>query len=74
VHGPIAVGECLTCHLPHESKFERLLKSKDNKACFDCHNEGDLAKIEQHEEKTGRTCLSCHLPHAADNRFFLVKK
>ncbi|MCK5056288.1 MAG: hypothetical protein KAT34_06510 [Candidatus Aminicenantes bacterium] len=74
LHGPIAVGECLTCHLPHESKYERLLKSKDKKACFDCHDEADLTKIEQHEEKEDRTCLSCHLPHAANNKFFLRKK
>ena len=48
LHGPVAVGECLTCHLPHESKHERLLKSKDNKACFVCHDQDDLTEIKQH--------------------------
>lgn len=74
LHGPIAVGECLTCHLPHESKYERLLKGKDNKACFDCHDKADLTPIKEHKEKKDRTCLQCHLPHAANNKFFLRKK
>lgn len=71
LHGPVAVGACLACHLPHESKYKSLLKNDDGKLCFTCHIEGTLTKIAAHMGEQGKSCLKCHFPHAAGNRFFL---
>lgn len=71
LHGPVAVGACNACHLPHESKYEKLLKSDVPQICIDCHLAWDKRDVKAHSK--GKTCTQCHNPHAGENRFFLVK-
>lgn len=71
LHGPVSVGACLACHLPHESKYERLLKANTPQLCIDCHTAWDRRDVKTHSK--GKTCIQCHNPHAGSNRFFLTK-
>ena len=36
-HFPYAAGMCTRCHDPHVSRFPRLLRTKVNDLCLDCH-------------------------------------
>ena len=71
VHGPVAVGACLSCHHPHESKLEKLLTGSGSALCFKCHKTEDLATSEVHQKNRARVCGECHDPHVGTNRFFL---
>lgn len=74
VHGPVAVSACLSCHLPHNSKFPKLLKAVGAELCFKCHRPDELSGSETHDLDPERDCTACHLPHAADNRFFCKER
>jgi predicted CXXCH cytochrome family protein len=63
------VGACLACHLPHESRYEGLLKSNVPQLCIDCHTTWDKRDVKAHSK--GKMCTQCHNPHAGNNRFFL---
>jgi predicted CXXCH cytochrome family protein len=71
VHGPVAVGACLSCHHPHESKLEKLLTGAGEDLCLKCHKTEDLAQSEVHQKNRALACGECHDPHAGRNRFFL---
>ena len=71
VHGPVAVGACLSCHHPHESKLEKLLTGAGEDLCFKCHKTEDLAQSEVHQKNRALACGECHDPHVGTNRFFL---
>lgn len=77
-HGPAAVSDCLTCHLPHESEYGSLLKQKDARLCLECHLGEDVAKNPLHKFKDGdpgkEICTRCHLPHVSESRFFLKSR
>ena len=72
VHGPVAVGDCLACHLPHSSPQPSLLKAAPNEICVHCHKEERLAK-KMHERlnENGMGCMECHDAHSGDARYFL---
>lgn len=72
VHGPVAVGDCLACHLPHSSENTFLLKMDRNKICGKCHQEARLA-VSMHEQVLthGMACVDCHDPHFGQARYFL---
>jgi len=68
VHGP-AQEDCLTCHDPHSSDTEKLLKDKQQDLCAACHADvGDkLAKSKfVHGAIKDHGCTACHDPHASD--------
>ncbi|NDY41412.1 cytochrome C [Dissulfurirhabdus thermomarina] len=72
VHGPVAVGDCLACHLPHTSPNPALLREDRTAICQRCHREERLAaalhrKVVEH----GMNCVDCHDPHYGDARYFL---
>ncbi len=69
VHGPVAVKKCLTCHEPHESQYEKLLKEDRETICLKCH----LLKHEPAPDgcNRGKSCTGCHDPHVSDNPFFV---
>ena len=71
-HGPAAVGDCLACHLPHDSKFPKLLKYSRGEICNVCHMERRLA-FGLHSTVRSRkiACADCHNPHGGNGRFFL---
>ena len=72
VHGPVAVGDCLACHLPHSSRYPSLLKVNPEEVCATCHQESRLAAA-MHDRFVVKTisCGECHDPHASDARYFL---
>ncbi len=72
VHGPVAVGDCLACHLPHSSSHRALLIEDPDKICATCHQESRLAAA-MHDRFTAKiiSCGECHDPHSGDARYFL---
>ena len=72
VHGPVAVGDCLACHLPHSSGFPSLLKTERVAVCAMCHREKRVA-AGMHEKVTAHqlACVDCHDPHFGNVEFFL---
>ncbi len=61
LHGPVAAGLCLACHLPHRSRRPSLLRSPAAEVCGGCHLTSSLLPDHPGE---GRACLECHDPHA----------
>jgi predicted CXXCH cytochrome family protein len=72
VHGPVSVGDCLACHLPHDSVYPALLQESKNKICEKCHTEARVA-VRMHEQviSHGMQCVDCHDPHSGNVRYFL---
>ncbi len=72
VHGPVAVGDCSACHLPHSSENTSLLELDRNKICDKCHHEERLA-VEMHDKimTHGMACVDCHDAHYGQARYFL---
>lgn len=72
VHGPVAVGDCLACHLPHSSKHKALLSYDPDEICAVCHQEKRLASA-MHDRFVTKSisCGECHDPHSGDARYFL---
>lgn len=60
VHGPIAVGQCLACHVPHNSNYPSLLKVSKKELCGTCHRE-KRAAFELHKKTVERNfnCTDC---------------
>lgn len=71
-HGPAAVGDCLICHLPHDSSNPSLLVMPLAEICSKCHKERRLAES-MHNRFTakGMLCTDCHDPHSGTSGFFL---
>jgi predicted CXXCH cytochrome family protein len=71
-HGPAAVGDCLACHLPHDSENSSLLVQSKETLCAKCHTERRRA-ARMHDEFVAKAlnCVSCHDPHSGDAPYFL---
>jgi len=72
VHGPVALGQCKMCHLPHKSDYLWLLTAPELDLCRRCHTEPDLMQWPFHRAGAGKPCHVCHDPHMAGNRLLLV--
>lgn len=72
MHGPVAVGACLWCHLPHESAEAHLFKGPSRQVCTQCHEPGLLSsdRIPEHAD-LAKGCLECHFAHGSGAPFFL---
>ena len=62
LHGPVAAGLCLACHLPHRSREPFLLRSPREQVCGGCHRAATL--LGDHPEVAEGECIECHDPHA----------
>ncbi len=71
-HGPVAVRDCLACHVPHTSAHPSLLQEGVSDICDKCHHEARLA-VEMHilVMEHGMECVSCHDAHGGDSHYFL---
>lgn len=71
-HGPAAVGDCLSCHVPHNSPDGPLLKVNKKVICATCHKE-PRAALALHDKVAERkmACVECHSPHYGNSPFFL---
>jgi len=65
VHGAIVLG-CTSCHNPHASKFERLLKESVPTLCIGCHQDRSAHDAQKHALAGSEVCSTCHNPHASD--------
>lgn len=74
MHGPVIVGACLWCHVPHESAYLHLLKGEPRTVCGQCHELATLAteRVPEHADEE-RSCLDCHSGHGSDRRYMLVR-
>jgi predicted CXXCH cytochrome family protein len=72
VHGPVAVGACQKCHLPHNSPNPSLLIKPKGEICSLCHTEPRVAQaMHAKVTATGMLCTDCHDPHGGNNHYFL---
>jgi len=71
VHAPAGAGDCLACHLPHDSVLPRLLAKKNGELCLHCHQEARMStRIHDKSNELKIPCYDCHNPHAGSNRYF----
>ncbi len=74
VHGALFLG-CTSCHSPHSSENDRLLKEAVPGLCMRCHEETVVTgKNTTHESMDGVSCSSCHNPHATDSPMLLISR
>ncbi len=73
--GPMAAGECLSCHDPHESPYAKQLVQEGKGLCLMCHadKEEQLKKKHVHAAIDMVGCTGCHSPHSTDNKHQLLK-
>ena len=68
-HAPVAQGECMGCHDPHESQYAFMLQGPVDDAgesnfCFSCHTDiSGLAKKQTVHGALEMGCLVCHQTH-----------
>lgn len=66
-----AIEDCMSCHDPHKSGFEYLLKKESKTLCLSCH-EVDLKGNRIHSNLK-KNCIECHSPHASEYDLLLKK-
>jgi predicted CXXCH cytochrome family protein len=71
VHPPVAAGDCLDCHDPHQSDNKFQLKKQGGALCELCHDKSKLDRPFPHQPIADGKCLSCHDPHQSDNKYML---
>lgn len=69
IHGPVAIGACSSCHVPHSSTQPHLLTRDGGELCSHCHSR--LRSCPKATEPSDSRCSSCHDAHRADNSYFL---
>jgi predicted CXXCH cytochrome family protein len=57
------VDDCTSCHDPHHSDNNALLKKALPALCLDCHDQKDLAAVKGHAGTGDKSCMDCHDPH-----------
>jgi predicted CXXCH cytochrome family protein len=71
VHPPVAAGDCLDCHDPHQSDSKFLLKEAGGALCFMCHEKSKIERSVPHKPVADGKCLGCHDPHQSDQKHLL---
>ncbi|MBW2735740.1 MAG: hypothetical protein JRH20_25420 [Deltaproteobacteria bacterium] len=71
VHGPVAVGQCRTCHTTHVRGGRSKLVATGPRLCFRCHDAKRLDSRAVHRAQGGLGCVACHQPHGSKHRFFV---
>jgi predicted CXXCH cytochrome family protein len=72
VHGPVATGDCTTCH-QQEGKHKFKTIKQVSAVCYQCHEENNTMKNVHPPVKEG-DCTGCHSPHQSPNKFQLIKE
>ena len=67
LHAPVAGGMCTSCHDPHQSNQDKILKEPLPDVCYPCHEKTKFTKKYVHNVINVVGCGSCHNPHAANN-------
>ena len=65
VHAPVAAGDCLFCHAPHQAERGGLLRGDAEALCVPCHQDvREQAKLASvHAPFRNFACGECHQPH-----------
>lgn len=71
VHSPVAAGDCLDCHDPHQSGNKFQLKEEGAALCYICHEKSKLDRPFPHQPVAEGKCLNCHDPHQSDHKYML---
>lgn len=71
VHGPVAVGYCLTCHNAHKSTNQFLIIRKGQSLCTFCHTEKIEIAGDNHPIIGEEICWTCHSPHSSENQYLI---
>jgi predicted CXXCH cytochrome family protein len=69
VHGPVAAGKCLICHVAHGSSYPSLGRVNLTQMCTSCHDQ--LSTRKHTDTSRSRICTLCHDPHCGMNRSLL---
>jgi len=70
-HGPVATGDCLICHEPHNTKNKSLLRKPIPELCYHCHEARTLELVANHSDKSHSGCSDCHEGHSSPGRMLL---
>lgn len=73
-HMPLGEGklDCASCHNPHGSPTEKLLKGNSiNDVCYSCHADKRGPFLYEHEP-VQENCANCHDPHGSNNEQMLT--
>jgi len=66
VHAPFGSGMCTSCHDPHQSNTNKILKEPLPEVCYTCHDKKNFTKKKVHSVINVVGCTTCHSPHASD--------
>lgn len=72
LHTPVANGNCVGCHDPHQSDHRFTLKGLAADLCYQCHKKEKFLDKFVHGPIGVGDCNACHNPHASANEFQLV--
>lgn len=62
-HGPARAGDCLACHVGHETMLPALLAAEGKSLCYTCHRDSYIESISSHDGINLENCERCHLAH-----------
>ncbi len=71
LHGPLAAGDCFSCHAADTGGHVYPLLREGNSTCSFCHQTGNT-QLHKHAALEEPGCIGCHDPHAG-RKFLLVK-
>jgi len=70
-HTAVVAGLCTSCHNPHSSDNDKLLRAQVPQLCYMCHGDAMFTKKVVHGALSMGSCTLCHSPHSTDNLFNL---
>jgi predicted CXXCH cytochrome family protein len=74
VHEPVKAGRCETCHNPHASSADNLLKREEAPLCLSCHKiTPEFSANHRGFDPASATCSACHDPHASAEAGLIMK-
>ena len=76
VHGPVASGNCATCHNSHVSEFPHLLVAEGRALCMGCHKDmaQQMRNVKFVHKPAEGDCFQCHEAHASTHRMQLKEE
>jgi len=75
-HEPFKKYQCSSCHNPHTSNYEYLVRNEIGTLCKSCHKgkKGSFDKKYSHLPFEEGECLKCHNPHSSKNPKLLTAR
>ncbi len=64
---------CADCHTPHASDERALLKDREDKTCWQCHEDTEgFTHSARYVHPDLKKCLDCHVSHGSNARYMLT--